>query len=131
MKKAILAIATLAILTVGNSFAQRSYSSKGHSGPAISNQRIDNSYEEYNINKLDDIVSLSRKQENQIKRIENKYDKVVNLSKRPQTMRNIQRLKVQKQQDILAVLTPAQRQRLMAYQHSGRFDNYNKYNLRG
>jgi len=135
MKKAILAIATIAILTVGNSFAQKGYQSKGHSGPAISNQRVDNKVEEYNINKLDNIVKLSRKQENEIKKIENYYDKVAANSRRIQTLQSLKRLEEQKQEDILKVLTPNQRQKLIAYQRADKFDGRdrfdNKYNRRG
>ena len=136
MKKSILAIATIAILTVGNSFAQKGYQSKGHDGPVYSNTRVDNSREELNINKLDNIVKLSRKQENEIKKIENYYDRVAANSRQVQTLQSLKRLEEQKQQDILKVLTPNQRQKLMAYQRAdkfdsrGRFDNNNKYNNR-
>ena len=135
MKKAILAIATIAILTVGNSFAQKGYQSKGHDGAVYSNTRIDNSREEYNINQLDNIVKLSRKQENEIKKIENYYDRVAASSRNGQTLQSLKRLEEQKQQDIFKVLTPNQRQKLMAFQRSGKFDNRgrfdnNKYNNR-
>ena len=136
MKKSILAIATIAILTVGNSFAQKGYQSKGHDGPVYSNARVDNSREEFNINKLDNIVKLSRKQENEIKKIENYYDRVAANSRQVQTLQSLKRLEEQKQQDILKVLTPNQRQKLIAYQRAdkfdsrGRFDNNNKYNNR-
>ena len=136
MKKSILAIATIAILTVGNSFAQKGYQSKGNDGPVYSNARVDNSREEFNINKLDNIVKLSRKQENEIKKIENYYDRVAANSRQVQTLQSLKRLEEQKQQDILKVLTPNQRQKLMAYQRAdkfdnrGRFDNSSKYNNR-
>ena len=136
MKKAILAIATIAILTVGNSFAQKGYSSKGHDGPVYSNGRGDNSREELSINKLDNIVKLSLKQENEIKKIENYYDKVAANSRRIQTLQSMKRLEQQKQEDILKVLTSNQRQKLIAYQRADKFDNNdrfdnNKYNRRG
>lgn len=136
MKKAIFAIAAIAILTVGNSFAQKGYQSKGHDGPGhdspvYSNSRVDNLVEEYNINQLDKIVKLSRKQENEIKKIENYYDRVASNNRRPQSIQNARRSEMQKQQDILNVLTPNQRQKLMAFQRADKFDNHNKYNRKG
>lgn len=123
MKKLIFAVAALVTLSAGNTFAQR------YSQPArvVIDARSDNAYEEYQINKLDQIVKLSRKQENQIKKIENKYDRLAGKNKRFQNYRSLQRLEVEKQKEILSVLTPVQRQRLFAYQQ--RFDN--RYNRRG
>ncbi len=131
MKKSILAIATIAILTIGNSFAQNKYQGKANAYPTTS-YRADNAYEEYNINQLDNIVNLSRKQENQIKKIENQYDKIAVNNRRLQNLQSIKRLELQKQQDILSVLTPMQHQRLLAYEHgikNGR--NNNRSNRRG
>ena len=124
MKKTILAIATIITLTVGNSFAQR----YRHEVPAVNNSRADNAYEEFRINKLDEIVKLSRKQENKIKKIENHYDRLMTSNKRFSNYQSTQRLEREKQRDILAVLTPAQRQRLIAYQSN--FDN-RRFNRRG
>ena len=123
MRKTILAIATIVTLTVGNGFAQR----YRHEVPAINNSRGDNAVEEYKINRLDEIVKLSRKQENKIKKIENHYDQLMS-SRRYSSFQNTQKLERAKQKDILEVLTPAQRQRLFAYQN-----NFNKgrYNRRG
>ncbi|MCF0061038.1 hypothetical protein MUK70_17520 [Dyadobacter chenwenxiniae] len=123
MKKTILAIATIITLTVGNSFAQR----YRHEAPAINNSRGDNAVEEYNINKLDEIVKLSRKQENKIKKIENHYDQLMS-NRRYSSFQNTQKLERSKQKDILEILTPAQRQRLFAYQNSF---NKGRYNRRG
>ena len=131
MKKTILAIATLAILTVGNSFAQKGFPSKGHNGPGVSSERYDNRIEEYNINKLDKIVGLSRKQENKIKKIENAYDKMANRGRGAQSWQGQKRLEEQKQREIFSVLTPNQRQKLMAYQHADKFDNRGRFNRRG
>jgi len=144
MKKAIFAIAALAILTAGNGFAQKGYSSKGtyqsqgHDGPVYKNNaRIDSKVEEYNISKLDNIVALTRNQENEIKKIESYYDRIVRSSKKAQTFESIKRLELQKQQDILEVLTSYQRQKLVAYENAQRynngrdnFNNNNKYNNR-
>ena len=130
MKKTILAIATLAILTVGNGFAQNAYYSKGHKVPAVVEART-NSFDGYNVNQLDNIVSLSNKQEKAIKKIEKKYDKIASNNRRPQTLQNLKSLEMQKQREILLVLTPAQRQRLVAFQHAEKFDNHNRFNRRG
>nr|WP_295932840.1 hypothetical protein [uncultured Dyadobacter sp.] len=123
MRKTILAIATIVTLTIGNAFAQR----YGHEIPSTNKSRTDNAYEEFRINKLDEIVKLSRKQENQIKKIENKYDRLAGNSKRYHTYQGMKKLEEEKQREILSVLTPAQRQRLFAYQN--RFEN--RYNRRG
>jgi Spy/CpxP family protein refolding chaperone len=125
MKKTILAIATIITLTVGNGFAQRY---KSHEVPAIpnGNSRVDNSYEELQINKLDNIVKLTRKQENQIKKIENKYDRLAAGNRRYRNYQSLQRLEQEKQREIISVLTPVQRQRLFAYQNAGK-----RYNWRG
>jgi Spy/CpxP family protein refolding chaperone len=137
MKKTILAIAALAIFTVGNGFAQQGYPSKGHNVPAVSAARYDNAVEEYSINKLDNIVGLTRKQENQIKKIENNFDRLANTGRRPQTLQSLKRLEEQKQREIFSVLTPNQRQKLVAYQQAdkynsrGRYDNNGKFNRRG
>jgi len=137
MKKTILAIAALAIFTVGNSFAQYPSSNKGHNAPQVKAYRTDNAFEEYNINQLDNIVGLTRKQENQIKKIDNAYDRMAGSGRRPQTLQSLKRLEEQKQSEIFSVLTPSQRQKLVAYQHAdkfnnrGRYDNNGKFNRRG
>ena len=123
MKKTILAIATIITLTIGNSFAQR----YRHEVPAVNNSRGDNALEEYQINKLDQIVKLTRKQENKIKKIENHYDQLMS-NRRYSSFQNAKRLERAKQKDILEVLTPVQRQRLFAYQNSY---NNGRYNRRG
>jgi Spy/CpxP family protein refolding chaperone len=121
MKKIILSIALLAALTVGNAHAQygRAYQNKPRPVPSA---QTDNRFEEIQINNLDKIVGLSRKQENKIKKIEDHYDRLMS-GKR---VSNIKELQWKKQQDIIEVLTPAQRQRLMAFQNSNRFDRYNR-----
>ncbi len=129
MKKTILAIAAVAIFTVGNSFAQKGYSGKGHNVPAVSAERFDNAIENYNINKLDNIVGLTRKQEKQIKKIENNYDRVASNSRG--RFQSPKALEEQKQRDIFSVLTPVQRQKLIAYQHADKFNGRGKFNRRG
>jgi Zn-dependent M32 family carboxypeptidase len=128
MRKTIIAIATIVTLTVGTGFAQRN---NRHEVPAVNNSRVDNAFEEFKINKLDEIVNLSRKQENKIKKIENHYDRLTSSNRRYNTYQGVQRLEQEKQKEILAVLTSAQRQRLFAYQqHGSRFDN-RRYNRKG
>ena len=119
MKKIILSIALLATLTVGNSYAQQG---RAYGNRPIPNAQIDNNFEEYQINKLDKIVGLTRKQENKIKKIENRYDRVIVGRRTP----NLRETQWKKQQEIMAVLTPAQRDRLMAFQRGNKFDRYNR-----
>jgi hypothetical protein len=129
MKKAIFAIAALAILTVGNSFAQ--YSSKGHNGPVYaSNSRTNNTIDQYQVGRLDHIVGLSRSQEAEIKRIEDYYARVIRSTKKSQTYESLNRLESQKQHDILEVLTSVQRRKLMAYEKSQKYDGRDKFSNR-
>jgi hypothetical protein len=122
MKKSILAIAAVALLSIANVNAQRGHypSQRPAQTPQYDNPRIDNAYEELSINRLDNIVGLTRKQENELKRIENRYDRL--LKGRRLSGRDIQRLENEKQQEIWSVLTPVQRQRLAAHQHSQKFE---------
>jgi Spy/CpxP family protein refolding chaperone len=117
MKKYILAIAVLATLSVGDSFAQRArvYEKPGYNAPR------GNDYETYHINKLDNVVKLNRKQENKIKKIENRYDKIMANSR----SRNFKQLEWDKQKEIMSVLTPVQRQRWMAYQNNNKPGRFN------
>ncbi|GGC01055.1 hypothetical protein [Dyadobacter sediminis] len=126
MKKIILAIATVIALTAGNSFAQRPYGR--HEIPAAENSRIDDINENIRISKLNEIVNLSRKQEKQLKRIKDHYDRLQSSNRRYNSHRDFRRLETRKQQEILSVLTPVQRQRLYAYQHANRLDS--KYRSR-
>ncbi|MEZ4900873.1 MAG: hypothetical protein R2822_03540 [Spirosomataceae bacterium] len=70
MKKAILTIAALAILTIANANAQRGhYPSKSSAPtPQVENHRLDNAIENFQINKLDNIVGLTHKQEHELKK---------------------------------------------------------------
>lgn len=119
MKKIILSIALLATLTVGNSYAQQG---RAYGNRPVPNAQMDNRFEEIQINQLDKIVGLSRKQENKIKKIEDHYDRLMSGRRTP----NLKELQWRKQQDIMAVLTPAQRQHLLAFQHGNKFDRYNR-----
>ncbi|TLV01010.1 hypothetical protein [Dyadobacter luticola] len=119
MKKTILAIATIITLTVGNGFAQR-YNSHTIPAATVHSSRGDNAYEEFQINKLDQIVGLTRKQENKIKKIENHYDRLAASNRKYSTFQATQRLEQQKQKEIISVLTPVQRQRWFAFQNGGK-----------
>jgi hypothetical protein len=138
MKKTIFAVAALAIFTVSGSFAQ-AYKSNGHDGPVyVTSSRTNNPVVNmYDIDQLDNIVMLTRKQGNEISKIENYYNRVAQSSKKSQTLESLRRLEEQKRHDILEVLTSTQRQKLNAYQYAqknnGRekFDNRGKYNRRG
>ncbi|HAK79264.1 hypothetical protein FHS57_004268 [Runella defluvii] len=120
MKKTIVTIAAFAILGIANVNAQRDYR-PAPAAPQAANPRVDNALEELNINRLDNVVKLTRKQENEIKRIEDRYDRL--FRNRRLSQFEYQRLQREKQQDIWSVLTPAQRDRWTAYHHSQRFDN--------
>jgi hypothetical protein len=115
MKKTIIAIAAAAILTIGNSFAQKQHF-PGERG--YNQQRIENAREEYQINKLDRIVNLSRKQQNTIKKIENRYDRLIVSNRRPVSTQQRRTWEMQKQREIMAVLTPKQQQRLLVYERT-------------
>ena len=138
MKKTILAIAAIAIFSVGNSSAQSRYQSKGHDAPVYSNAKMSAPVDAFQINNLDNIVNLTRKQESEIKKLEIYYNRVAKNSREIQTLQSIKRLESQKQKDILEVLTPMQRQKLMAYQNADKFNskskwdnNNSKYNRKG
>ncbi|PWJ56576.1 hypothetical protein CLV98_11170 [Dyadobacter jejuensis] len=108
MKKAILTIAALTILSLGNSFAQRAAKVIVVQQPKVVSQPVVN----YNVATLDRIVKLSRQQESQILKIEREYD----LLARNRRAKNQGQLELQKQKDIIAVLTPKQYDRLKVYE---------------
>ena len=118
MKKIILAAAVILSVTVGNSFAQKAYF---NDRKPVYNSRGDNRNDEFNINKLDKIVGLSRKQENRIMKIENKYDRLFSAR-----YANPRELNWKKEQEIMNVLTPVQRQRLVAFQNGRPNPNFNR-----
>jgi Spy/CpxP family protein refolding chaperone len=114
MKKTIIAIAVLAIFSIENTFAQKGYPSKGKTPTTV--YHSNNTYGVYSTHQLDNIVSLTRKQENAIKQIEKRYDRLTAKNRKNLNMQSIKRLDFQKQQEILSVLTPVQHQRLIAYE---------------
>ncbi len=116
MKKTIAAALTLFALTTGMTFAQGGYSRPYDNRPSYSpNSRYnDDQQDELKIDRIDAIVGLSRRQERQLRRIEESYDRTMATSRlTPKGYRQLQR---RKRQDVLAVLTSAQRDRLFAYQ---------------
>lgn len=129
MKTTIATIAFVAILSIGNGFAQSNYSSKGHTVPS-SNFRETTLVNDYVIDNLDKIVNLSRKQQNEIKQLEKHYDRMLSYGRKPQPIQMVKKIEAQKQEQILSVLTPAQRQRLVAYQNPQKFNKPDRYNNR-
>ncbi|HEV7382796.1 MAG TPA: hypothetical protein VGN64_23535 [Dyadobacter sp.] len=127
MKKTIIAIAAVAIFSIGNSFAQRhTPNERGYRY-----ERNDNAREEYEINKLDRIVNLSRKQQNAIKKIENRYDQLAVRNRRPVSMQQKRTWEIQKQHEIMAVLTPKQQQRLLVYERTQKGSPQDNWKRRG
>jgi hypothetical protein len=131
MKKSIIAIAVIAMFTIGNGFAQRGYPSKGHGGTVVTGSRYDSRNDNLDADKLDRIVGLTRKQEKQIRKIEKAYDKMALSQRRGQSWQGQKRLEEQKQREIFSVLTSSQRQKLVAYQRADKFDNRGRFNRRG
>ncbi len=124
MKKTLIAAITLFALTTGATFAQRVYSRPfDNRPPQYGNSRYDNDQyrDELKIERIDDIVGLSRRQEKQLHQIEDNYDRILSTSRlTPDGMRQIQ---LRKRQDMLAVLTSAQRDRLFAARQNNRYNN--------
>jgi low affinity Fe/Cu permease len=130
MKKTIIAIAVLAVFSVGSTFAQKGYPSKGKNVPTAV-YHADNPYDAYNSHTLDNIVGLTRKQENEIKKIEKKYDQIAYSRRKSLSLQGIKMLEGQKQQEILSVLSLIQRKQLFAFEQSKKYDNRGRSNRRG
>lgn len=128
MKKTIIAIAAVAFLTIGNGFAQKQSFPNGR---GYNQQRVDNAREEYEIGKLDRIVNLTRKQQNKIKKIENRYDRLVVGNRRPVSLQQRRAWEIQKQHEIIAVLTPKQQQRLLVYERTQKGNVHDNWRRRG
>lgn len=121
MRKTIIAIAALAMFTIGNSFAQNGGFKKDHRDTReYTNHRNEPRAKEYQIDRLDDIVKLTNKQEREMKKIENRYDRLASKNRKSVTLQQIKRLEIQKQQEILSVLTQKQHERLMSYERTQR-----------
>lgn len=118
MKKTLIAAITLLTLTAGASFAQRGYPAP-YNRPAPANSPRDEYREELKIDRIDALVGLSRRQEKQLHRIEDQYDRVMATAR--MTPDGARQLKLRKRQDMLAVLTSSQRDRLFAQQQQQRY----------
>lgn len=139
MKRTIAAALTLLALTTGATFAQRGYqypndnrgrydndnrgqhdNNRGRydndrdSRYGNSRRERDENREEIKIDRIDAIVGLSNRQERQLHRIEDDYDRMMSTSRmNPENRRQLQ---LRKRHDMLAVLTSAQRDRLFVAQ---------------
>jgi Spy/CpxP family protein refolding chaperone len=141
MKTTILTFVTLALLSTGTAMAQRGYDNNQYPAPNPrydnnrynnnnNTQRYDDIQEDIKIDRLDAIVGLSRHQERQLKRIEDRYDyreMEASRSRNPQAYQHTLR---QKNQEIMSVLTPFQRERLFAYQQQYRRNDRGYYGRR-
>ena len=127
MKKTIIAALALVALTTGASFAQRGYPpSSDNRSPQYSNSRQygnnapqyggrydnDQRQDDLKIDRIDAIVGLSRRQKKQLHKIEDSYDRTMATAR--MTPDGARQLQLRKRQDMLAVLTSAQRDRLFA-----------------
>lgn len=120
MKKTIAAALTVFALTTGVTMAQRGYSRPfdNRPTPQVGPQYDrDQFQDELKIDRLDALVGLSRRQEKQLHRIEDSYDRQLATARfTPDGYRQIQ---LRKRQDMLAILTPAQRDRLFSQLQPG------------
>ncbi|GAB3918481.1 hypothetical protein [Larkinella terrae] len=137
MKTTILSLAAAAFLSITVSLAQRPYNPNANRPNAPFNNtkpgsRFDDVKEDIKIDKLDAIVDLSRKQEKELKRIEDRYDHMEMVTMQRRNPQQYQRLQAQKQQEMLDVLNKKQLQKWIAFQQSNnRFDRGNGYGRRG
>lgn len=122
MKKTLIAAITLLTLTTGATFAQRVYSAPYDNRPQYGGSRYDNdqAQDELKIDRLDALVGLSRRQEKQLRKIENNYDS--QMASARLTSDGYRQLMRRKRQDMLAVLTSAQRDRLFASRQNNRYN---------
>ena len=117
MKKTIAAALILIALTTSVTFAQRGYQYPNNNRtPQYGGSRYerDEIREELKIDRIDALVGLSRRQEKQLHRIEDQYDRQLATSRL--TPDGYRQVKLRKRQDMLAVLTSVQRDRLFAAQ---------------
>ncbi|OIN60359.1 hypothetical protein [Arsenicibacter rosenii] len=132
MKTTLLTLALVTTLAIGNTFAQRGYDQPAQKSKLNRAQQIDNKVDLFKLDQLDHVVKLSFQQEKAINKIENRYDKLVINKGRYLSDRNLRELEQKKQQEIFEVLTPVQRQKLLAFQGSNnRYDNKGGYGPRG
>ena len=123
MKKTIAAALTIFALTTGVTMAQGVYSRPYNNRPVQTQPQQprynnDQVQDELKVDRIDAIVDLSRRQEKQIRKIEENYDQQIARSR--MTPDGYRQFQLRKRQDILAVLTSAQRDKLFAYQQNNR-----------
>ena len=106
MKKTILAIAILAILTTTAANAQRG-SRPPHRSQQKHHAQVDNHRKGDKISQLDKMLDLNPAQKSELQKIENHYGEKLEKNRREH-----QDLRQAKTKEILSVLTPEQRQRL-------------------
>ncbi|GAB3974345.1 hypothetical protein GCM10028806_29850 [Spirosoma terrae] len=118
MNKTIAAALTFFALSTGVTFAQRVYTQPYNNRPPQGRYNDRDQYQdELKIDRIDAVVGLSRRQEKQLHKIEDNYDRIMQTSR--MTPDGLRQLKLRKRQDMLAVLTSAQRDRLFASQQYG------------
>ncbi|GAB4002675.1 hypothetical protein GCM10028807_61730 [Spirosoma daeguense] len=130
MKTTIIAALTFFTLSTGASFAQRVFSKPfDNRAPQYGGAQYDRDQyqDELKIDRIDAIVNLSRRQEKQLHKIEDNYDRIQQTSR--MTPAGLRDLQLRKRQDMLAVLTSAQRDRLFATQQPNRYNG--PYGRRG
>lgn len=123
MKKTLIAAITLLTLTTGATFAQRVYSAPFDNRPpqyGSSRYNNDQAQDELKIDRLDALVGLSRRQEKQLRKIENNYDS--QMAGARLSSNGYRQIMLRKRQDMLAVLTSAQRDRLFASRQNNRYN---------
>ncbi|MRS62270.1 hypothetical protein [Larkinella terrae] len=137
MKTTIFTLVTLAVLSAGTAMAQRGYDNDRYPAPnpryddnRYNNQRYDDIQEDIRIDRLDAIVGLSRHQERQLKRIEDRYDFREMETARRRDPQAYQYTLRRKNQEMMSVLTPYQRERLFAYQQQYRRNDRGYYGRR-
>ncbi|WP_020601930.1 hypothetical protein [Spirosoma spitsbergense] len=131
MKKTIITALTLFSFATGVTFAQGVYSKPvdNHARPVQTQApryTNDQYQDELKIDRLDALVGLSRRQEKQIRKIENNYDHLMATSRL--TPDGYRQLQLRKRQDVLAILTSSQRDRLFAAQQPGQPNSRNSRN---
>ncbi|RRB01126.1 hypothetical protein [Larkinella rosea] len=137
MKTTIFTLVTFAVLSAGTAMAQRGYDNDRYPAPnpryddnRYNNQRYDDIQEDIRIDRLDAIVGLSRHQERQLKRIEDRYDYREMEAARRRDPQAYQYTLRRKNQEMMSVLTPFQRERLFAYQQQYRRNDRGYYGRR-
>ncbi|QKZ15126.1 hypothetical protein [Spirosoma sp. KUDC1026] len=132
MKKTIIAAFAFVLMTTSATMAQRVYSApfdnRGPRGGSYAYDR-DQFQDEMKIERLNALVGLSRKQERELHRIEDRYDQ--QMARTRMTPEGYRRFNEQKRTEFLSVLTRSQRERLFALQQNNRRNNAYSYGRRG